>query len=75
MVPEITHVFQWQTRDNAFAEILRATGDICAAQSRVQSGLAGVLIEPLTIIGIATAVGAISVALMLPLFNLFNMFL
>ena len=75
MVPEITHVFQWQTRDNAFAEILRATGDICAAQSRVQSGLAGVLIEPLTIIGIATAVGAISVARMLPLFNLFNMFL
>tara|TARA_B100000686_G_scaffold49527_1_gene53015 strand:- start:226 stop:1251 length:1026 start_codon:yes stop_codon:yes gene_type:complete len=75
MVPEITHVFQWQTRDNAFAEILRATGDICAAQSRVQSGLAGVLIEPLTIIGIATAVGTIFVALILPLLNLFNMFL
>ncbi|MEE3364892.1 MAG: hypothetical protein VX304_04545, partial [Planctomycetota bacterium] len=74
MVPEIAHVFQWETRDNAFAEILRATGDICAAQARVQSGLARLLIEPLTICGIALAVGSISVALILPVINLFNTF-
>ncbi len=74
MVPEIAHVFQWETRDNAFAEILRATGDICAAQARVQSGLARLLIEPVTICGIALAVGSISVALILPVINLFNTF-
>lgn len=74
MVPEIAHVFQWETRDNAFAEILRATGDICAAQARVQSGLARLLIEPLTICGIALAVGSISAALILPIINLFNTF-
>ncbi len=72
MVPEITHVFEWEGRDDAFSDVLRATGDICAAQSRVQSGLIRVLIEPVAVFGVALIVGLVAIALLMPLIKLLN---
>lgn len=70
MLPEIIHVFGWEGHDDAFPEILRATGDICAAQSRVQSGLARAMIEPVAIFSTAAIVGMIVIALLLPIVRL-----
>ena len=72
MVPEITHVFEWEGRDDAFSEVLRATGDICAAQARVQSGLIRVLVEPMAVLGVALIVGLIAIALLMPMVKLLN---
>lgn len=72
MVPEITHVFEWEGRDDAFSEVLRATGDICAAQARVQSGLIRVLVEPMAVLGVAVIVGLIVIALLMPMVKLLN---
>ena len=72
MVPEITHVFEWEGRDDAFSEVLRATGDICAAQARVQSGLIRVLVEPMAVLGVALIVGLIAIALLMPMAKLLN---
>ena len=72
MVPEVAHVFEWDGHDEGFSDVLWATGDICAIQSRGQSRLIGVLVQPLCIFGIAVAVSLIVFALMLPMINLMN---
>jgi len=72
MVPEITHVFGWEGRDDALSDVLRATGDICAAQARVQSGLIRVLIEPMAVFGVALIVGFVAISLLLPMTRLLN---
>ncbi len=70
MTPEIAHVFEWEGDDDSFCDVLRATGDICAAQARVQSGLIRILIEPLAILGVAVGVGVVAIALFLPMAKL-----
>ena len=72
MVPEVAHVFEWEGRYDAFSDVLRATGDICAAQARVQSGLIRVLVEPLAVFGVAVIVGIVTIALMMPMIQLLN---
>ena len=72
MTPEIAHVFEWEGHDDSFCDVLRATGDICAAQARVQSGLIRILIEPLSVFGVAVAVGVVAVALFLPMAKLLS---
>ncbi|MFP6700730.1 MAG: type II secretion system F family protein [Planctomycetaceae bacterium] len=72
MTPEIAHVFEWEGHDDSFCDVLRATGDICAAQARVQSGLIRILIEPLAVFGVAVAVGVVAIALLMPMFNLLS---
>ncbi len=70
MTPEIAHVFEWEGHDDSFCDVLRATGDICAAQARVQSGLIRILIEPFAIFGVAVGVGVVVIALFLPMAKL-----
>jgi general secretion pathway protein F len=72
MTPEIAHVFEWEGHDDSFCDVLRATGDICAAQARVQSGLIRILIEPLAVFGVAVAVGVVAIALLMPMFKLLS---
>lgn len=72
MTPEIAHIFEWEGHDDSFCDVLRATGDICAAQARVQSGLIRILIEPLAVFGVAVAVGVVAFALLLPMANLLS---
>ena len=74
MTPEIAHVFEWEAHDDSFCDVLRATGDICAAQARVQSGLIRILIEPLAVFGVAVGVGVVAFALMMPIYNLLSEF-
>ena len=72
MTPEISHIFEWEGHDESFCDVLRATGDICAAQARVQSELIRVLIEPLAVFGVAVGVGIVVIALCLPMAKLLN---
>lgn len=66
MVPEVAHVFEWNGPDKGFSDILWATGDICALQSRGQSRLIGVVIQPLAVVAVTLIVGIVTISLMMP---------
>jgi len=70
MVPEVAHVFEWNGLDKGFSDVLWVTGDICALQSRGQSRLIGVLIQPLAVVAVALVVGIVIIALMMPVVQL-----
>ena len=66
----VNHLFEWESRQNAFPAALRASADIFAAQAGVQTGLVRLIFEPLTVLIVATVIGLTVVALFLPMFNL-----
>ena len=74
MVPEVAHVFEWEGPDKGFSDVLWATGDICAVQSRGQSRLIGVVIQPLAFVTVTLVVAIVVSAMIMPLINLMGAF-
>ena len=70
MVPEVAHVFEWEGPDKGFSDVLWATGDICAIQSRGQSRLIGVVIQPLAFVTVTLVVAIVVSAMIMPLIKL-----
>ncbi|MBI5760769.1 MAG: type II secretion system F family protein [Planctomycetales bacterium] len=68
----LMHVFRWQTRGDAFADILRANAEVFEARARTQSGMLAGIIEPFVLVGVAVTVGGTVVALFMPLIKLLN---
>jgi general secretion pathway protein F len=70
--PQLIHVFHWKNREANFTEALQAAVRIYENQARMQINLAGMLMEPMVIIGVLGGVGTFVVALFLPMFKLLN---
>jgi type II secretory pathway component PulF len=70
--PQLTHVFHWKNREANFTEALKAAVRIYENQARMQITLAGMLIEPMVIIGVLGGVAIFAVAIFLPFFKLLN---
>jgi len=68
----LMHVFRWQTRGDAFADILRANAEVYEARARTQSGMLAGIIEPFVLVGVAVIVGGTVIALFMPLIKLLN---
>ncbi len=69
---EILPVFRWADRPPLFVEALRGAADIYDARAQMNSGILTVVLEPLVVMGIGSAVGAVVLALFLPLIKLLN---
>lgn len=69
---DLLHVFRWSDRQEAFPTALHAAGDLYAARACTQTGLIGVLIEPLVVIGVTLSVGWTVLATFMPLIKLLN---
>jgi general secretion pathway protein F len=68
--PQLIHVFHWKNREANFAEALRAAVRIYESQARMQIAMAGMLLEPLVIIGVLGGLATFMMALFLPLIKL-----
>lgn len=69
---ELAAAFQRAGRPDDFLQALRATGEIFLARSRLQVHVLGWLLQPVLLFGLALLVGALMVALFLPLLKLLN---
>jgi len=69
---ELAAAFHWADRSGDFVESLRASGEMFAARSRVQTSLVFWLMEPLILLAVAVTVGFLVVAMFLPLVKLLN---
>jgi type II secretory pathway component PulF len=72
--PHLIHVFHWKDREANFTEALRAAVRIYENQARLQITLAGMLLEPIVIIGVLGFLATFMVALFLPLIQLLKSF-
>jgi type II secretory pathway component PulF len=70
--PELVAFFRWDGDRDAFAEALRAAGDIFDVRSRTQVDVVAAVLEPLVIFLVAGIVAGVTVALFLPLIKLLN---
>lgn len=70
--PSLVHVFRWERRQDAFADALRAAGESFAARANLQTGLVGVVFEPVLLVGMAVFIGSVIMALFVPLIRLLN---
>jgi type II secretory pathway component PulF len=68
--PHLIHVFHWKGRESNFTEALRAAVRIYENQARLQITLAGMLLEPIVIIGVLGFLATFMVGLFMPLFKL-----
>ena len=68
--PHLIHVFHWKDRETNFTEALRAAVRIYENQVRLQITLAGMLLEPIVIIGVLGFLATFMVGLFMPLFKL-----
>ena len=68
--PQLIHVFHWKNREANFTEALQAAVRIYESQARMQITMAGMLMEPMVIIGVLGGVGTFVVALFLPMYRL-----
>jgi type II secretory pathway component PulF len=69
---ELGAAFYWADRGGDFVESLRASGEVFNARSRVQTNLLMYLFEPVVLVTLAVTVGAIILALFMPLIKLLN---
>lgn len=69
---ELAAVFQGANRHDDLVQALRATGEIFLARGRLQVHVLGWLLQPVLLCGLALLVGALVVALFLPLLTLLN---
>ncbi|MBX3436443.1 MAG: type II secretion system F family protein [Planctomycetaceae bacterium] len=69
---ELRHLFRWAPRGDAFGDILLRAGEVFSTRSRVQAGLAIMLIQPLVFFGVGLFLGFVVLALFLPLIKLLN---
>ncbi len=72
MLPALSSLFRWARDPELFAEGLRASSQMFAAQARVRAEQFSVFVEPLTVIIIATGAGFVVTALFMPLIRLLN---
>jgi type II secretory pathway component PulF len=71
---ELLPVFRWTEphQRELFVEALQGAAEIYAGRSQMNSGIVAVVLEPVTMFGIAFFVGLIAIALFLPLIKLLN---
>lgn len=68
----LMHVFGWQTRGDAFADILRANAEVFEARAKTQTGMLAGIIEPFVLVGVAVVIGLTVISLFWPLIKLLN---
>lgn len=68
----IATLFRWQGQPEALARALRSSGELFATQARLQSGVVGLLLQPLLLFFIVSFLGTIVIALFMPLIKLLN---
>ena len=68
----VVMLFRWQGQPEAFARALRSSGELFATQARLHVGILGLLLQPLLLFFIVAFVGAMVVAMFLPLVKLLN---
>lgn len=71
--PLLAPVLRWETREEAFPDVLHGAGEVFGTRATVRASLVGILLEPLVVIGVAMTVGFIIIALFMPLIKLLNM--
>lgn len=69
---ELRHLFRWESRGEAFGEILLRAGEIYSSRTRVQAGLAIMVFQPLVFVCVALVLGFVVLALFMPLIKLLN---
>lgn len=71
---ELLPVFRWTEphQRELFVEALQGAAEIYAGRSQMNSAIVAVVLEPVTMFGIAFFVGLIAIALFLPLIKLLN---
>ena len=72
MMPALTSLFRWARDPKLFAEGLRASSEMFAAQARVRANQFSFFIEPATVVIIAVGAGFVLLALFAPLIKLLN---
>jgi type II secretory pathway component PulF len=72
--PHLIHVFHWKNREANFTEALQAAVRIYENQARLQVTLAGMLLEPIVIVGVLGFLATFMVALFMPLIQLLKSF-
>jgi type II secretory pathway component PulF len=72
--PQLIHVFHWKSREANFSEALLAAVRIYETQARMQITLAGMLLEPIVIVGVLGGLGSFMLALFLPLIMMLKSF-
>jgi len=70
MLPALAAVFRWSRDPNMFEEGLKSTAEMFSSQTEVRSGQLGIIFEPLCVLAIACVVGAVLVAVFMPLTKL-----
>ena len=60
-------MFRWERRNEAFVDVLHATGDILLARANVSISMLGIVVEPVVLVVVATVVCGIFFALLLPM--------
>jgi type II secretory pathway component PulF len=68
----VATLFRWQGQPHALARALRSSGELFATQARLQSGVVGLLLQPVLLFFIVAFVGTIVIALFMPLIKLLN---
>jgi type II secretory pathway component PulF len=69
---ELLSLLHWETRGEAFGQMLRHAGEVYAARSHVQLGIVLLFFQPLVLLLIGMILGFTVLALFLPLIKLLN---
>jgi len=68
----LASLFRWSSRHHALAQGLNAAGELFAVQARVESGVFGIVVQPLILLTLAGASIATAVALLWPLYTMLS---
>ncbi|MBM83255.1 MAG: hypothetical protein CMJ78_22060 [Planctomycetaceae bacterium] len=69
---QMTNIFRWEKRGDAFPDVLRAAADVYSARATIQTGMVAVVVEPFVVIGAASFIVVLVIAMFLPLIKLLN---
>lgn len=72
MPAAVRQVFRWTHRPDVFAEALGGLAELYSRRARITAGLFGLFLEPFVLFGVASTVGMVFFALLLPLVQLLN---
>ena len=66
----LSSLFRWSERNKLFSESLRTAGELYAAQARLQSGVVGVIVQPILLVAITVPTIGAMYLLFMPLIAL-----
>ncbi len=68
----VVSLFRWEKQRNAFVEVLRASAELFAARTNIQTNSIAVIIEPIVLVTVAVICGGLVFSMFMPLIQLLN---